>query len=51
MDMGWLLFLLFVAGCISSYASFSDSPRKKVYRIVAITILLSFFILAKIGGI
>jgi hypothetical protein len=47
--MGWLFFFLFLTGCIFSFASFANSPRKKIYRLIAISIIVSFFILAKLG--
>ena len=49
MDERWVYFLVFLMGCIFSYAAFSDSPRKRLYRIIAISIVIFIFILAKTG--
>jgi hypothetical protein len=51
MDIRWVYFFLFILGCVFSYASYADSPRKKIYRVIAISIVMFIFILAKFGQI
>jgi hypothetical protein len=47
----WIYLLLFIIGCGFSYAGYADSPRKKIYRVIAISIIIFIFILAKFGQI
>ena len=49
MDGRWIYLFLFIIGCGFSWASYADSPRKKIYRIIAISIAIFIFILAKYG--
>jgi uncharacterized membrane protein YjdF len=49
METKWVYFFLFILGGVFSYASYADSPRKKIYRIIAISIIIYIFVLAKFG--
>ena len=49
METKWVYFLLFILGGVFSYASYADSPRQKIYRIIAISIIIYIFVLAKFG--
>jgi hypothetical protein len=48
-DTDWLIFILFVTGCVYSWGALSKSPRKKTYGAISVIILLLLFILAKFG--